>query len=427
MTARRHRVEVVLVAAAVIAVFFVPLPHVSVFNRLGQGPTNTVPVTHPACAGNMIPASTLSAITFFDATSGLGVWSRSTHCGPRLASTRDGGETWKVVGGALPAPVSGLSETPTMVFPTARVGWVDGGGVLLMTRDGGTSWSVVRLGGWVATISGYGSSVWAFVATCNSAASTCRYRLEATTLGSESWREVGLLPASMGNHGIVVARLTAWRAVVDNGQQGPTPAFVTTDGGKHWSAVNTCGSIQFSPGALVATSPRHVLVLCLGGAAAGSALKALFRSNDGGKTWEAVAIDRGLNLPLAQNPIPTDEGDVLEVPSVNRLWMATENYLSGSLDGGKTWFPVRGLDFDGGGTFASFSFVSSRNGWLLVPYSGLWRTTDGKSWRAVGPRPRTPSTKVDRVPAPAPGARLLESRLIPVPSCPPRIWRQSSS
>ncbi|MFZ2056275.1 MAG: hypothetical protein WAV54_02550 [Acidimicrobiales bacterium] len=407
-TARRHRVEVVLVAVAVIAVFFVPLPHVSLFNRLGQGPTNTVPVTHPSCAGNVIPASRLSAITFFNATSGLGVWSRSTRCGPRLASTRDGGETWKVVGGALPAPVSDFSETATVVFPTARVGWVDGAGVLVTTRDGGTSWSVVRLGGWVATISGYGSSVWAFVAPCNLAPSTCRYRLEATTLGDESWREVGLLPASMGNYGIVVTRLSTRQALVANGQMGAPPADLTTDGGTRWSSVTACTPSGFVAVAFATTGPNDAWALCLGGGGMGSSLKSLARSVDGGRTWRLVAVDRSL-MPGAPLPLPDEAGNGLAVASVSRLWMATVNYLFGSLDGGKTWFPVRGLDFDGGGTFASFSFVSSRDGWLLVPYSGLWRTTDGRSWRAVGQGPRTPSTKVDRVPAP--GSRCSNARI----------------
>ena len=411
MTARRHRVEVVLVAVAVIAVFFVPLPHVSLFNRLGQGPSrpsNTVPVTHPSCAGNVIPASTLSAITFFDATSGLGVWSRSTRCGPRLASTRDGGETWKVVGGALPAPVSDFSEAPTMVFPTARVGWVDGAGVLVTTRDGGTSWSVVRLGGWVATISGYGSSVWAFVAPCNLAPSTCRYRLEATTLGGKPWREVGLLPASMGNYGIVVTRLSTRQALVANGQMGAPPADLTTDGGTRWSSVTACTPSGFVAVAFATTGPNDAWALCLGGGGMGSSLKSLARSVDGGRTWRLVAVDRSL-MPGAPLPLPAEAGNGLAVASVSRLWMATVNYLFGSLDGGKTWFPVRGIDFDGGGTFASFSFVGSRDGWLLAPGSGLWRTTDGKSWRAVGQGPRTPSTKTDRVPAP--GSKCSHARI----------------
>jgi photosystem II stability/assembly factor-like uncharacterized protein len=63
--------------------------------------------------------------------------------------------------------------------------------------------------------------------------------------------------------------------------------------------------------------------------------------------------------------------------------MATTDVFYGSLDGGKSWFQLPGIDFEGGGSSASFSFVSARNGWMLVPIIGLWRTTDGKSWHAI--------------------------------------------
>jgi photosystem II stability/assembly factor-like uncharacterized protein len=271
---------------------------------------------------------------------------------------------------------------PTMVFPTALVGWVLGGGVLVVTRDGGSSWSRVSLG-YVAAISRSGSSLWAFVSPCNAAPSTCRYRLEATTIAAKSWHEVGLLPAPMGDYGVVVARLTARRAVIDNGQEGPGVAFVTTDGGAHWTAVHACGSLDFSPVTLVATRARDFLVMCLGGAAAGSVLKALSRSTDGGRTWDPVAIDRGLGLPAADNPIPTAEGVILAVTSATRLWMMDVNMFYGSLDGGKRWFKVPRIGSDGAGSFASFSFISAADGWVLAPGSGLWRTTDESTWQSV--------------------------------------------
>jgi hypothetical protein len=43
--------------------------------------------TTSACA-NLITGSELSAVTFFNVTNGLGVWSRNTHCGDRLVSTK---------------------------------------------------------------------------------------------------------------------------------------------------------------------------------------------------------------------------------------------------------------------------------------------------------------------------------------------------
>jgi len=63
--------------------------------------------------------------------------------------------------------------------------------------------------------------------------------------------------------------------------------------------------------------------------------------------------------------------------------MAGTNFLYGSKDGGKRWFGVGGIHLDGNGAFAGFSFVSAKDGWLLAPGSGLWRTTDGSTWRSL--------------------------------------------
>jgi len=318
----------------------------------------------PLCTGRSIAPASLSAITFFSATTGLGLWSRNTGCGARLVRSRDGGRTWRVVGDKLPAAIVDFSPEaiPTMVFPTASVGWVRGGGVLVTTRNGGSTWTPVPLGGWVAAISRSGSSLWAFVAPCNPAPGTCRYRLEATTLNGPSWRTVASLPAAMGNYGIVVARLTALDAVIDNGQDGPVPAFVTSDGGAHWSAVNACGSVDFSAvtpaatGPVAATSSRDVLEMCVAGAGMGSAVKALFRSSDGGKTWQAVAIDRGLDLPPAQNPIPTEAGEVLGPKTSARRQPCSSGSRNGSLGN------IRLVFFDAAAGLSSFNAAWPRAG-----------------------------------------------------------------
>jgi hypothetical protein len=63
-------------------------------------PRDAAATTSP-CA-NLITGSELSAVTFFNVTNGLGVWSRNTHCGDRLVSTKDAGKSWRVVGGESP-------------------------------------------------------------------------------------------------------------------------------------------------------------------------------------------------------------------------------------------------------------------------------------------------------------------------------------
>jgi photosystem II stability/assembly factor-like uncharacterized protein len=352
-------------------------------------PRDAAATTSP-CA-NLITGSELSAVTFFNVTNGLGVWSRNTHCGERLVSTKDAGKSWRVVGGELPAPGSAFSP---MIFPTPRVGWVLGNGALFTTRDGGDTWSRVRLGGWVAAISASGSSLWAFVSPCDAAVNACnymlRYRVEASTFTGTSWREAGLLPAAIAAEAPLVARLTPQRAVIaDSPERGQIQVSFTSDGGAHWTSVRVCGSLEPNLDTVVATGSRDVLATCLGPGSMEVSPQALFRSNDGGKTWQAVGVDAGVGSPPAKNPIPGAQADAIGAASGQRLWMATTDVFYGSFDGGKTWFQLPGISFEGGGSNASFSFLSPAVGWMLVPTIGLWRTTDGKSWHEVlSPLPR---------------------------------------
>jgi len=192
------------------------------------------------------------------------------------------------------------------------------------------------------------------------------------------------LPAAVGVSAPLVARLTPQSAVIaDSPERGQTQVAFTSDGGAHWTSVQVCESLEPNLDTIVATGSRDVLATCLGPGSMEVSPQALFRSNDGGKTWQAVGIDAGVGLPPAKDPIPGAMADALGAASSQRLWMATTDVLYSSLNGGKSWFSVPGLNFVGGGSFASFSFLSPTVGWMLVPISGLWRTTDGKSWHAV--------------------------------------------
>jgi photosystem II stability/assembly factor-like uncharacterized protein len=375
------------VAVQVIGILLCPPASAAYVSPIVKGAVLAVSpeVTVPTTCAPQIAASELSAVTFFNATDGLGVWSRNTHCGDRLVATKDAGASWRVVGGELPAPGSEFSP---MIFPTPRVGWVLGDGALFTTRNGGQTWSRVRLEGWVAAISASGPSLWAFVSSCDSAVNTCnyllRYRVEATTFTGKSWHEVGLLPAAIGADAPLVVRLTPRDAVIaDSPERGQTQVAFTSDGGAHWTSVHVCGALEPNLGTVVATGPRDVLVTCLGPGSAGVSSQAIFRSNDGGKTWQAVGVDAGVGTPPAKNPIPGAKADAVGAASGQRLWMATTDGFFGSLDGGKSWFSLPGLNFEGGGSDASFSFLSATNGWMLVPIIGLWATTDGKTWHAL--------------------------------------------
>jgi photosystem II stability/assembly factor-like uncharacterized protein len=362
------------------------------FRRSCRTPTKALErgasrASDPSAPGATCPArvqaAALSSITFFDASYGLGLWSQGSRCGARLALTADAGKTWQVTGARLPGPASDFSVTVNTAFLSPRLGWVAGGGILDVTRDGGAHWAEVHLGGKILRISAFGDSLWAFVAPCAADPGRCRYRLDAITVTGNTWQEVGRLPAALGNYGpLVVARLSARRALVAMGQVSRTPAYLTTDGGRTWAPVDACLPHLYSPIALAATGTRDAWVLCLGGAGAGRSAKSVLRSTDGGRKWQLIAEDRSL-VTGAPQPVPTDDGDVLAVPSQDVLWFAGVNLMWGSLDGGRRWSRVAGTSFGGAGEFATFSFSSPADGWLLAPGLGLWRTTDGRHWRRL--------------------------------------------
>jgi hypothetical protein len=289
----------------------------------------------------------------------------------------DGGRAWRVTGSKLPFDSAGLdSSQPTVLFPTPTLGYVNGGGTLQMTRDAGRTWTVVVFRGWVRAISRYGSSFWAFVAPC-AATAVCRYQLETTTLGDNSWHRVGPLP--LGNFApLVVTRLGPRLALAAIGQIGPTPAVLTTDGGRHWSSVRACKPKGFVPTSLAVLASDRLWVLCIGGGGMSRAAYSLLSSADGGTSWHLLAADRNL---ATNGPIPAAPGATLAVTAGQRLWLADYFGLAESVDSGRKWVKV--VTFGKEGFSSEFSFLSPTVGWLLVPQVGLWRTSNGRSWQKV--------------------------------------------
>ena len=329
----------------------------------------------------IVAGAALSTITFLSASAGFGVWARSARCGASLVVTVNGGATWRVAGSPIPASRNafGPFQQPEIVFTTQGVGWINGSGLLLATRDEGTHWSVLHLGPSVLGIDRFGSSLWAYVSSCN-AGSRCRVRLEATTAQTMSWHTVGLLPTAIESRGVVAARLTDEDALVAQGQVGVTQAYLTNNGGHTWSSVDPCGQSRMSPEALTPTPSGDVFVVCSGGAAMGNEPKSLYRSTDGGRAWDLVATDPHLGPPYVPTPLPLGDFGDLAAPTTTELWMTTVNGVSETRDGGAHWSSAKQVVTEGNGEFVTFSFVGPTRGWLLVPGVGLWTTTNGRSW-----------------------------------------------
>ena len=126
---------------------------------------------------------------------------------------------------------------------------------------------------------------------------------------------------------------------------------------------------------------EDVWQLCIGGAFTGSSEKYLYRSEDGGATWELISEttpgdimpddDEESDLPVG-NPaeviyfVDEDNGWIgLSSPGLN---------LHRSQDGGETWTPID--DLPPAVPVTAIAFTDAQNGTVTTSES-TWTTTDG--------------------------------------------------
>lgn len=322
----------------------------------------------------------------------------------RLAVTHDGGRTWRAEGIALAEGSSTAQPIAEQVVAgsTRRVYALTGDGEVLETSNGGITWArqaVARPTFQLAMSSG---TVWSLTCptTPNHATAPaliglrfCRPELERARARGGPWTPVSVprltdvvdLRLAVVSNSILVLGIEHAGAGGSSGE-----LLFTLDGGRRWSPERDPTWDRFpcpATAAFAAAAPRMWWLLCLGGAAAGSSTKGLLRSTDNGRTWTTVSQVTSLLTPqpLNSTSISREEPDALAAGSSTRLWLAYENSMGESADGGVTWTGVP--DINPEGVAASFDVLSSTHAWLAVPGEGLWRTTDGSHW--------TPTTAIE--------------------------------
>lgn len=147
--------------------------------------------------------------------------------------------------------------------------------------------------------------------------------------------------------------------------------FRSTDSGATWTASDD-GIIDTSTGVSpvdvesIAVDPRNPNVVL-----AGSLFSDIFRSADGGSTWQPVTLG-GFSLGLQTSTIVFDPSNSSNVYAASNL-----GFLR-STDGGNTWF----LAGDAGVPFFSLAIDPSQPRTLYAgdsTGSGIWKSTDGGS------------------------------------------------
>lgn len=361
--------------------------------------------------GASVAAWHLGAVRFFTATSGVGITAGRFPCfrrirggeqqeigfqsePVRLASTSDGGRSWRIIGRTLPfRQVPGGATGAQEIAATSPADvWALVRGRLVATSDGGSDWRMQAIPDHVIQLATSGGAVWALACThvaSRTSPSACRPKLWRTGSPNSVWTPVGLPPTTA--EGPYVRFAAAARDIIITLVQASSGAadevLVSRNAGGRWSRRpaptwdhQKCGI----PAAVSATPPRTFWLLCLGGAAAGSSAKALLRTTDEGRTWTTVSAVASLTGPERPGSLPLEEPSALAAGSRSRLWLSLTNGLAESNDGGRRWASVPQA-WDPSGWETVIDAGNANHAWVLAPGAGLWRTTDGLDWHAIPP------------------------------------------
>ncbi len=183
--------------------------------------------------------------------------------------------------------------------------------------------------------------------------------------------------------------------------------YKSSDGGAHWAHLGLDDTRHIGKIVVDPRNPSVVLVAALGHAYGPNTERGVFRSADGGRTWDRVLYK---DAETGAIDLALDPGDPEQMYAA--LWQARRTpwsqyppdegpgsglYRSG--DGGKTWAPVGGRGLPAGplgriGLATArgpegarvYALVGAREG------AGLYRSDDaGATWRLVGADPRITS------------------------------------
>lgn len=167
----------------------------------------------------------------------------------------------------------------------------------------------------------------------------------------------------------------------------------SADGGAHWSPIFDHENIASIGSIAVAPSDPNVVYVGTGeGCLRGNISygNGVYRSNDGGKTWKNLGLGDSRHIPKVlvdpRNP------DVVLVAAMGHAFApSAERGVFRTSDGGKTWNKVLYVDDRTGATDLSFAptnanivfaamYQVQREPWTFTsggPGSGLYRSTDG--------------------------------------------------
>lgn len=178
--------------------------------------------------------------------------------------------------------------------------------------------------------------------------------------------------------------------------------YKSSDGGKSWKNIGLHDSRQVSRIVIDPANANVVYVGVLGHAYGPSAERGVYKSSDGGETWQHV-LDKGGDIGISDMAIAADKPNILFAATWNahRPPWSTYAPLEGpggglyrSTDGGNTWSQLRGNGLPAGNWGRSGVAISPDGQRVYAVIddkedSGLYRSDDGgDTWHRVSDDPR---------------------------------------
>jgi photosystem II stability/assembly factor-like uncharacterized protein len=347
-------------------------------------------------AGVSVAPWRLGSVLFASARAGAAVTSSEIPCviGPgglvgqqqpvRLAVTDDGGRHWMTEGSSLPVPaqhesdyqVAAVSGSGTWIFSRSA-------DRLIETRDGGATWTDERLPQPVLAVTSAGGWLWAL--SCpGSSQLECVPVVERMKLPAGPWTRTRSL-TSVPVLDVQLSLVSGDAAVISLRTAKSSMLASTIDGGAHWSvrpAPTYPGFTCVAESGLFTTAGSAWWQLCGGGnPGMQGANTALLRSDNAGRTWTAVAVSI-VGRPAPPGALPVQAQSGIAAYSATGLFLGSDNQLYVSADGGKFWSTATSVNLEG--AVGQFDVLPGTATWLLGPGTGLWQTTNGKNWHALG-------------------------------------------
>jgi photosystem II stability/assembly factor-like uncharacterized protein len=271
----------------------------------------------------------------------------------------------------------GIDKPFGIRFADPMNGWVFGE-ALLSSHDGGTHWEEVPMAGPVVALEASQRFAFAVVDPCVHT-SDCHKpeTLVRSAVAGDRWETVTTLAPRDGLDAQLAVKQDAVYVL-------PTESeLVASSDAAHYRNLDVpcqrqqSGGNGFHGASLGAGSPEDIIVLCVGGVAAGSQEKAVYASADGARTFRRIG-----DPPLS--------GDAYQVaaPSPGITLIAASSGASSlyrTTDAGLTWRAVLGFG-DGGVGWTDLGFIDPRHG--AVVYGGDWAFANDNE-PTDGPHPGT--------------------------------------